>query len=113
MKGFMLDEKGDVVIKNNDIKLTDGKELIAQTVKQIIGTNLGEWFLNKDEGIDRYALLTKNPNYDEIRDNIRSALLQVDDTFEITSFEHSEEKRKLTIKFTATNSNGETIGMTV
>ncbi len=110
MKGFKLLD-GDVVVSGNDIKIIGGNDLTIQTVKQVVSTNNGEWAMNEKEGINFSCLRAKKPNYDEIRDNILSALLQVDETFEITDFEHSIEDRKLTINFTAKKSSDETINV--
>lgn len=113
MEDFALDAKGDIIIENNDIKLISGKELIAQKVRQILKTNLGEWWLNENEGIDFQAIFCKNPDNAIIEDNIKSGLMQVDSTFELTSFDCQYENRKLTINFTAVNENGEKIEMTI
>lgn len=59
MKGFALDNNGDVIIEKNKIKMIDGVDLINQTVKTALGTNKTEWFLNVGEGIDFNNLLGK------------------------------------------------------
>lgn len=109
----MIDNNGDVVIEKNQIKMVSDTDLIVQTVRQVLKTNLGEWWLNENEGIDRYCMLCKNPNYDQIEDNILLAIRQVDETFKLTSFDYSVENRKLTINFTAVNDNGEKIEITM
>lgn len=108
MKGFELDEKGDVII-NKDISMIDGKNLIRQTVETVLGTNWGEWFLNKKEGINYREILTKNPNFDLIRTHVQNGLLQVDDSLWITEYNQSLENRHLKISFTAKNDDNETI----
>jgi hypothetical protein len=114
--GFLLNEKGDVVIESDDetlssdIVLISDNDLIEQTVRQVLRTNLGEWWLNEDEGIDFYVILTKNPNFEEIRNTINLGLQQVDESFTITDFNCTMGKdRKLTISFTAENENEEEI----
>ena len=59
MKGFKLTSSGDVEIKNNQIQMIDGNELLRQTVECVLGTNKGEWFLNPDEGINFRNILGK------------------------------------------------------
>ena len=113
MESFKVDSKGDVIIKNNAIEMVKDNSLLAQKVQQVLKTNLGEWCFNENEGIDFQALLCKNPNYEQIEDNIKSGLLQVDETFEMTSFECSLKNRRLFINFTARNENGEEIAMTL
>lgn len=114
MDDFLLNDRGDVVIKDRRIQMTSGNDLIAQKVRQVILTNNGEWWLNAAEGIDRYALFQKNPNYDFIEDNIKQGLLQVDDTFKITSFSCTlKGNRELLVEFTAVNDNGNEISITL
>lgn len=113
MKGFLLDENGDVVIRNGDIVLCEGDELTAQTCTTTIGTNKGEWFLNEEEGINFRNILTKNPNFDLIRDEILGGLLQVDPTFTMQSFDYdwNQKTRKLVVDSKAQNSEGRTISI--
>lgn len=113
MYGFAIDENGDAIIENNDIKLVSDKELIRQTVKQVLSTNLGEWWLNENEGIAFNAILKKNPQYDQIEDTVKSGLLQIDKTFELTSFVCTPTNRTLKIEFTARNESGEEIDITL
>lgn len=110
MKSFKLDQYGDIVIKDNKIELVEGIELIAQTLRQVLNTNLGEWFGDKDEGIDFYVILTKNPNYDLVQDTIETAVQKVADSLKIKletdDFTFNVNGRNLTIAFTLTV-NGE------
>ena len=110
MKGFLLNQKGDVVMESGDISMIDGNNLLRQTVEKVIGTNNGEWFLNEDEGIDFRVILTKSPDRDAVRDEIADALLQVDTTFILQSFSMEIVERTLKIKFSAVNGDGEEIG---
>ncbi len=110
MRGFLLDEKGDIVIENGEIGLVSGNELVAQTVKTTMNTNKGEWFLNHDEGINYYAILGKGIT-DEMRLNqVQDALSQVDESLHVTEFDTQEDKknRTSTISFTA-KGDGDTI----
>ena len=59
MKGFKLNENGDVVIENGVIQMAHGTELTKQTIKSVLGTQKGEWFLNWEEGINHNAILGK------------------------------------------------------
>ena len=104
MKGFKINESGDVVITNNQIELVEGVELVAQTVKQVLNTHIGEWFGDKDEGIDRYTILNKNPNHELIQDMINTAVQSVADTkgveLETDDFTFDVIGRDMTIVFT-------------
>lgn len=59
MKGFMLDEHGDVVIDAGEIQMVHGVELTAQTIKSVLQTQKGEWFLDWEEGINHNEILGK------------------------------------------------------
>lgn len=108
MIGFELDENGDVLIENNQIQMINGDELIPQTLKSVIGTNKGEWFLNEDEGITFENILGKFVDEDIIKSEIEEGLSQIDSTFSITefSYEFNNDKRKLYVSFSAVNDDG-------
>lgn len=108
MKGFAL-ENGDVKIEKGKICMISGDELIRQSAEAVIGTNKGEWFLNKNEGINFKNILKKNPNLDVIRDEIQSGLNQIDDSFVITHYSNNFEGRTLKIYFKARNASGKEI----
>lgn len=59
MKGFALDEKGDLIIENNEIVMVNGNDLLKQNVKSVLSTNKGEWSLNVEEGINFNNILGK------------------------------------------------------
>lgn len=115
MKTFKLNKYGDVVINNNKIELVYDVEMINQTIRQVLNTNLGEWFGNKEEGIDFHVILTKNPNYDLIQDTINTAVQQVADTLEIDletdDFNFDVIGRELNITFTLTINNSDSASM--
>lgn len=115
MTGFKIDNNGDVVISDGKIQIADGNDLITQTVRQLILTNLGEWEYDPNEGIDVYCILTKDPIPEQIEENILSALQQVDPSFQIQSFscQQNKDKRHLTITFSAVNEVGEEISITL
>lgn len=111
MKGFKVNEKGDVSITNGVIDMISGEELTAQTIRTVIGTNKGEWFLNADEGIDFRYLIGKGVTEDMIRTQIDSGVKQVDETLFIDKFEtaYNEQNRAMAVKFTARNNEGLTV----
>ncbi len=92
MKDFMLDENGELVFQKGKIPLVSDKQLTAQKARQVLRTQRGEWEYDKEEGINRHSMLTKNPNDEEIEDNIRLGLLQIDENFKITKYSRKEQK---------------------
>lgn len=120
MKDFALDSvTGDVIIKSKynkekDIQYTaDDKNLTIQKIRMALGTNKGEWKLNEEEGINFHVILTKNPSYDQILDTVQDGLHQIDETLRITSYSFETMKRKLLMKFTASNGKDEDITLYV
>ena len=117
MKTFKLNNDGDVVIKNNQIELVDGIGMLVQTLKQVLNTNLEEWFGDKEEGIDYKVILTKNPNYDLIQDTINTAAQKVayhlNVEIETDNFTYEVEGRNQTISFTITVNGKESTEVSV
>lgn len=111
MKDFLLNEDGDIVIASNKIQLVSDKELTVQKVRQVVLTSLGEWEYDLEEGISRHLFFEKGVTEDLIEENIRSGLLQVDETFRLTKFSCEEQDRRMIIRFTAVADNGNEISL--
>ena len=93
--------------------MVEGNELLIQTVQAVIGTNKGEWTLNNAEGIKFSNILGKGTTEDMIKNEIQQGLLQIDDTFVLTSCKIEEtEKRKYKIYFSAKKSVDEEVSGT-
>ena len=111
MKTFKMDNNGDLVISENKIEMVSGVDLIMQTLRQVLNTNLKEWFTDEAEGIDYSAILTKNPNKDLIQDTINTAVQKVADQLEIEletgNFSFEKKERHMNISFEINLSTGE------
>lgn len=103
MKGFKVDDRGDIVFENGKIALIEDNELKAQSLRTVMGTNKGEWFLNDTEGVDFGFLLGKGITDDMRLAQCVEACKQVDESLHITDFsaEKDNSTRKSTIYFTA------------
>lgn len=114
MKNFKLDPlTNDVMILNNQIQITQDNDLLSQTCRTVLGTNKGEWFNNKNEGISFQNIFSKPINYDLIEDEIQGGLIQVDETLKIQTFEHEMSGRRLKVKFKARNDEEEIVSTEV
>lgn len=113
MKDLLLNSSGDLVLSSGDFQYVYDDNLTRQKVQQILSTNKGEWYLNPDEGIDFFAMLTKNPDYDQIIDTILDGLRQVDETMMIDSYKFEYANRNLKITITASTPSGEPATYTV
>lgn len=112
MKGFALDQNGDLLIENGDIGIVVGDSLLQQKVWTVLHTNLKEWFFDWEQGIDFSNLLGKGVGAELARYEIERGLAQVDNTFTITDFSYKEDEaaRKATISFRAQTESGEEVG---
>lgn len=112
MKGFALDESGDVLIENGSISLVVGDSLTQQKVLTVLHTNLGEWFFDWEQGIDFTHLIGKGVGAELARYEIERGLHQVDTTFVITDFSYVADYNARTAKvsFKAHNDDGEEVG---
>ncbi len=106
MKGFKLTDSGDVQLAQGDITLTHGTALLCQSIRQLITTQQGEWWLDEKEGINYRAVLCKNPNIDHLQNQIQRAILTLHDGLHITRFDHAIDGRALTVDFDAATADG-------
>lgn len=106
MTGFALDGSGDVVMGRRDIETVSGTELLAQKIRQVLGTNQGEWWLDPKEGIPVREVLKKGPNPAMVRDYVRSAVAQVDASLELTRCEVTSVGRTLQVYFEVSGADG-------
>lgn len=113
MQSFRLDEFGDVIVENDQLEMISNNDLLCQKVRQVLSTNLGEYELDKEQGIHFRNILGKQLNEDLVRDEILRGLRQVDSTFTIESFDCKlSKKRNLQVEFTAKTEKGESIFIT-
>lgn len=90
MKGFLLDSNGDVVIKSGKIQMTEGDDLVRQTIRTVLGTNKGEWVFDQNEGINFKNILGKMGASSENESSENKALKQyyeniLEDTSELSA----------------------------
>jgi hypothetical protein len=114
MKSFSLNENHDIDIKNNEIQMVEGTALLQQSAELNLNTKAGEWFLDSELGIDMNSLLGKrNLDSETIKSIISDGLRQIDESFEIDTFNASfdAKDRKLSISSTASTSTGEKISI--
>ena len=95
----------------NNLSLVSDENEENQSLRAILSTNKGEWFLNSDIGIDYTLLQVKNPDLDLIKQEIYSAIMQEGRVSSVDSLEVSfdSSKRKLSISFSATMVSGNII----
>ena len=87
----------------NNLKMVNGADEKLQSVRLLLSTNTGEWFLNADHGLDYFAFLGQKwpDSEEETRAVFMEAFEQEPRIEEVLSldFEHMREERKLKVKF--------------
>ena len=111
MKGFKLNANGDVVVGTTDIEMVEDNELKKQKILTVLGTNKGEWPLNKNEGIAFSQMLGKGVTEDMARTQVQSGIKQVDAAIYIDrlAFSIDNQNRAAKVDFTVKDNSGETI----
>ena len=104
MKTLLLNHSGDLEFDGqNSLKMVDGGDEKVQSVRLLISTAMGEWFLNTEHGLDYWAFLgEKWPGAEEeTRAAFMEAFEQEPRIEEVLSlgFEFLREERKLKVKF--------------
>lgn len=93
MKGFKLDERGDIVFEKGKIAFVEDINLTVQTIRTVMGTNKGEWFLNDNEGIDFDFILGKGITDDMRLSQCADACQQVDSNLYVYDFRSEVDKK--------------------
>ncbi|TQR21791.1 DUF2634 domain-containing protein [Psychrobacillus vulpis] len=110
MKTIELTDDGDLLFENGDFKLIDGVLEVKQVLTISLSTNLKEWFLNLDFGLDFMKLLEKATD-EEIRSEIIRVIGQEERVDIINDVEIVQDRklRKLSVKYNVQLIDGQTI----
>ena len=112
MKDLLLDETGDVCIKNFDLAFTESEsEYVAQKLGFKLTFVKGDWFLDLSQGISYFKnVFKKNPDLKIVGDLLKRAVLSIPEIGKLESFLMSMTvKRELLVEFTARLLSGEKI----
>lgn len=103
MKTFKI-ENGDLVFdKFGNIEMVEGKEEVRQSIERRLTTNLGEWFLNTDFGLEYDKIKGKNKKQEGVELAIRECILQDERISEVIfkDFKIDNKDRSLFVSFNA------------
>lgn len=110
MKGFLLTPAGQFVFDGqNNMVMVDEDDELMQSVRHIITTNLGEWFLNPLIGWDRFGTLGAKKDEERTITDLSRAILEGEgrvDTVEDIVLDYNRPERHLHITFTFTKKDG-------
>lgn len=110
MKTIELTDDGDLFFENGDFKLIEGVKEVKQSLAISLSTNLKEWFLNLDLGLDFMKLLEK-PTDEEIRSEIIRVIGQEERVDIVNDVEIVQDRklRKLSVKYNVQLIDGQTL----
>lgn len=105
---------GDLRFENGDFVMIEGPEEIAQCIEISLGTNLKEWFLNQEVGLDFTKVLEKSTD-DEARAEVLRVIAQEERVSMIDNLEiiNDFKNRQRLIKYTVTLIDGTTLNKEV
>ncbi len=102
MKTLLLNDTGDLEFDGqNNLRTVEGPDEKLQSVRLLLGTNTGEWFLNLLHGLSYFELLGQKPSEELIRAAFLEAFEQeprIEEVLEL-SFEFDRAQRHITVYF--------------
>ncbi len=104
--------KGDLDIVDGDLVMLGGAAYVAQKMAARFQFFLGEWFLDKREGVPYFRdVFTHNPNIDVIRSVFRQVALSIKSVASLPKFEtiYSPATRSIAFSFEAKLDTGESL----
>lgn len=103
-------QTNDIVIRKFRLPITTGNDAIRQRLNIKLKIFLGEWFLNRDIGVDYYGvILTKNPNVFLVEALLRAQILGTIGVNRIieTDLQFGESQRNLSFSFKVNTNLGD------
>lgn len=97
MKDFALDESGDIQIESGDIALVRDELQEVQKIRQVLGTKLGEWEYNANEGVDQDAFFSKQTDGNRIREAIQNALYEINADYVLQKCDYTLQNHSMHI----------------
>jgi len=109
---YLNPETGDIEFDaQNNIRMVEDREEESQSIKLLLSTNTGEWFLNTLHGLAYEYLQVKNPSEARVRAELLKALEQEERVAEVQDIQINFDRsdRCLTILFKVRMQSGEVI----
>lgn len=105
MNDIKLDNNGDLDFEKGDLFFIDNDQRIIQQIKIRLLTWAGEWFLDKNVGIDYLDIFQEKQNTEALIENlIRNTIADIENVVSVDSVavKTDNKNRTLTINFDIT-----------
>lgn len=92
-----------------DLVMAEGADAVAQQIKIVLKTFMGEWFLDTTVGIPYFEdILKKNPRSEVVETVLRGKIASVTGVTRVTAFDISIDNRlrTMTINYSAETNEG-------
>lgn len=111
MSRDLLIHQGDLAWKDGDFVIAEDKQEIAQCIETALGTNLGEFKLEPEIGIEYFNMLGKGVTDEDIQAEIYNGLSQEErvDTVSEIVITRDSLTRKANVFFSVTTDENEVI----
>lgn len=109
MKSILLTNEGDFQLNEGSFSWIEGDLELAQSVRVLIQTRKGEWFLNEEHGMDRTSILGKNFNANETKSDIIEVVSQEPRIAAIEKIDFVTLNRVLYVDLTLRKDDGTTL----
>lgn len=111
MKTFKIENDDLQFDGQNDLQMVEGQAEVSQSIERVLSTNLGEWFLNIEHGLDFDLIRDKMVEEERKRVEIIRAIGQdprFDELKDLT-LKFDRKERHLHLSFTAKMKSGEIV----
>jgi hypothetical protein len=95
-------DTGDLLIRELDMRLTQGTDSVEQRLRQNLKAYQGDWFLDESNGLPYYKdILVKNPDISNIESIFKVAIAETEGVDELLAFDSSFDSsiRQFSISF--------------
>lgn len=103
---------GDIIFdEQRNLMMVEGREEEMQSIERLLTTNIEEWFLNIEHGLDYRKLQKKGISDEEIHLTVMHALAQEERIQEVESIDivRNEKDRTVAIGFKCVMKSGEEV----
>jgi hypothetical protein len=109
MSSWKLDSDGDLLVVNNKLSLTIGRDAIRQHIQTSLRLFLGEWFLDTTLGVPYYQeIFVKQQTQETVASIMKRAISRVPGfiSFLTFNFDYNRDTREFFVSFSVETVEG-------